>query len=81
MPLKRSGFKNTNKELGNFTGFIGRHLLRPMKSGNYAAIVEHKSQENFMAMHESPAHNEAGKRVGPLFDGSASPQFYEAIIG
>ena len=52
-----------------------------MESGNYVAIVEHESRESFMSMHESPAHSEAGKRVGPLFDGSASPQFYEVIIG
>ncbi len=77
----REWFADTNKEFGNFKGFIGRRLLKPMESGNYAAIVEHESQESFMAMHESPAHNEAGKRVGPLFDGSVSPQFYEVIIG
>ncbi len=77
----REWFAETNKVFGNFTGFIGRRLLKPTKSGNYAAIVEHESQESFMAMHESPAHNKAGKRVVSLFDGSASPQFYEVIIG
>lgn len=77
----REWFADTNKEFGNFKGFIGRRLLKPMESGNYAAIVEHESRESFMIMHESPAHNEAGKRVGLLFDGSASPQFYEVIIG
>lgn len=77
----REWFTDTNKEFGNFKGFIGRRLLKPLGNGNYAAIVEHESQESFMAMHESPAHNEAGKRVEPLFDGNASPQFYEVIIG
>lgn len=77
----REWFTETNKEFGNFKGFIGRRLLKPEDVGNYAAIVEHESRESFMAMHESPAHNEAGKRVGPLFDGSPSPRFYEVIIG
>jgi len=77
----REWFADTNKEFGNFKGFISRRLLKPMESGNYAAVVEHESQESFMAMHESPAHSEAGKRVGPLFDGTPSPRFYEVIIG
>lgn len=77
----REWFADTNKEFGNYKGFIRRRLLKPMKSGNYAAVVEHESQETFMAMHESPAHDAVGKRVGPLFDGSPSPTFYEALIG
>jgi len=51
-----------------------------LKGGNYAAIVEHKSQETFMAMHTSPAHECAGKRVQPLFNGNPTPTFYEAIV-
>ncbi len=77
----REWFVETNKEFGNFKGFIGRRLLKPMTSGNYAAVVEHESHETFMVMHESPAHNKAGKRVGPLFDGSPAPVFYEVVIG
>jgi heme-degrading monooxygenase HmoA len=77
----REWFADTNKEFGDFKGFIGRRLLKPGDGSNYAAIVEHESRESFMAMHESPAHNEAGKRVGALFDGSPSPQFYEVVIG
>ena len=74
-------FAWTNKEFSNFKGFMGRRLLKPLKGGNYAAIVEHESQETFMAMHDSPEHAEAGKRVFPLFDGNPTPQFYEMIIG
>jgi heme-degrading monooxygenase HmoA len=77
----REWFARTNKEFANYKGHIGRRLLKPMKGGNYAAIVEHASQETFMAMHDSPAHAEAGKRVEPLFDGTRTPQFYEVIIG
>jgi len=74
-------FASTNKEFADHKGFIGRRLLKPIKGGNYAAIVEHESQETFMAMHNSPAHDEAAKRVGPLLDGKPIPEFYEAIIG
>ena len=77
----REWFTWSNKEFANSKGFISRRLLKPIKGGNYAAIVEHESEETFMAMHSSPKHDEAGKRVHPLFDGSPTPQFYEVIIG
>ena len=77
----REWFAWTNKEFANYKGFIGRRLLKPVKGGNYAAIVEHESQETFMAMQDGPAHAEAGKRVGPLLNGSPTPQFYDVIIG
>jgi heme-degrading monooxygenase HmoA len=75
----REWFAWTNKEFANYKGFIGRRLLKPVKSGSYAAIMEHESQETFMVMNSSPAHAEAGKRVGPLLDGSPTPHFYEVI--
>jgi len=74
-------FTSTNKEFANHKGFIGRRLLKPIKGGDYAAIVEHESQQTFMAMHNSPAHAAAAKRVGPLFDGNPTPELYEVIIG
>jgi heme-degrading monooxygenase HmoA len=77
----REWFAATSKEFANYEGLIGRRLLKPVKGGNYAAIVEHESQETFMVMNNSSAHAEAGKRVGPLFDGSPTPQSYEVIIG
>lgn len=77
----REWFAETNKIFASHKGFIGRRLLKPMKEGNYAAIVEHESHETFMAMHESPAHDEAGKRVIPLFEGMPTPNFFEVIIG
>jgi hypothetical protein len=55
--------------------------LKPLKDGDYAALVEHETQETLMAMHNSPAHDEANQRHGPLFDGNPSLQFYEVIIG
>ena len=77
----REWFASSNKEFANYKGFIHRRLLKPLKGGNYAAIVEHESLETFMAMHNSPEHGEADKRVAPLFDGNKTPQFYEVIVG
>jgi len=72
--------KATNKEFAKNKGYISRRLLKPVKSGSYVAIVEHESQETFMAMHNSPGHYEAGKRVAPLFNGNPTPKFYEVIV-
>ena len=77
----REWFAWSNKEFAKCKGFINRRLLKPLKEGNYAAVVEHDSRETFMAMHTSPIHDEAGKRVVPLFDGSPTPEFYEVIVG
>ena len=74
-------FAWSNKEFAKHKGFISRLLLKPLKEGNYAALVEHDSRETFMAMHTSPIHDKAGKRVAPLFDGHPTPQFYEVIAG
>ena len=61
-------------------GFISRRLLKQVKGGSYAAVVEHESRKTFMAMHNSPGHDEAGKRVEPLLDGNPTPTFYEVIV-
>ena len=74
-------FASSNEQFSTFKGFIRRRLLKPLKEGNYAAIVEFENQETFQAMHSSPAHDKAGERVMPLFDGSPTPLFYEVVIG
>ena len=77
----REWFAWSNKEFARHRGFIGRRLLEPTEGGDYAAIVEHESRETFMDMHNSPGHDEAARRVGPLFDGNPTPRFYEVIVG
>ena len=74
-------FVSSNQTFRNFSGFISRKLLKPLKGGNYAAIVEFENQAAFQAMHGSPAHDKAGEQVMPLFDGNPTPQFYEVVIG
>jgi heme-degrading monooxygenase HmoA len=76
----REWFAWSNKEFAKQKGFVGRRLMKPIKGGNYTAVVEHESQETFMAMHKSPEHDEAGKKVEPLFDGKPTPTFYEVIV-
>jgi heme-degrading monooxygenase HmoA len=74
-------FASSNQTFSNFSGFMGRRLLKPLSGGNYAAIVEFKDQASFQAMHSSPAHAEAGDQVRPLFDGKPTPTFYQVIVG
>jgi len=74
-------FAWSNQAFSKFEGFISRRLLKPVEGGNYAAIVEFESQAVFQAMHSSSAHDEAGKRVRPLFDGVPTPKFYEVLQG
>jgi heme-degrading monooxygenase HmoA len=77
----RHWFASTNQVFSHFEGFISRRLLKPLDGGNYAAIVEFTNQAAFLAMHESPTHDEAGERVKPLFDGKPTPKFYEVLAG
>jgi heme-degrading monooxygenase HmoA len=77
----REWFALSNQQFSTFKGFIRRRLIRPLEGGNYAAIVEFENKEAFNAMHSSPAHDKAGKLVGPLFDGNPTPHFYEVVIG
>jgi heme-degrading monooxygenase HmoA len=77
----REWFASSNEQFSTFKGFIRRRLLRPLEGGNYAAIVEFENQEAFNAMHSSPAHDKAGERVKPLFDGNPTPHFYEVVTG
>ena len=76
----REWFAWSNQEFAKHEGFIRRRLLKPLEGGTYAAVVEHESRETFMAMHTSPFHDEAGRRVVPLLDGHPTPQFYEVIV-
>jgi heme-degrading monooxygenase HmoA len=77
----REWFSWSNGIFGQFEGFISRKLLIPKKgSGNYVGVVEHESEETFMAMHSSEKHRKAGERVIPLFDGKPTPSFYEVIV-
>ncbi len=77
----RDWFAWSNKEFSKHKGFVRRRLLKPLETGNYAAIVEFESQEDFAAMHSSPEHDKAGALVKPLFDGTPTPHFYEVILG
>jgi heme-degrading monooxygenase HmoA len=74
-------FASSNQTFRDFSGFISRRLLKPLKGENYAAIVEFENQAAFQAMHSSSKHDEAGHQVRPLFDGTPTPTFYEVIIG
>ena len=76
-----SGSPNFNRAYAEHRGFVRRILLQPQNGGNYVAIVEHESQETFMAMHTSSTQAALRLRVEPLFEGSPRPAFYDVVIG
>ncbi|MDY0212868.1 MAG: antibiotic biosynthesis monooxygenase family protein [Desulfuromonadaceae bacterium] len=75
----RKWFDSSGKTFSGYPGFISRRLLEPVSSENYAAIVEFTDQAAFKAMHGSPAHDDAGEEVKPLFDGKPTPTFYQVV--
>jgi len=77
----RKWFDSSNQAYSGFQGFISRKLLKPLESGNYAAIVEFENRAGFKAMHSSSIHDKEGEQVGPMFDGKPTPKFYEVIEG
>jgi heme-degrading monooxygenase HmoA len=72
-------FKWSNQVYSKFDGFISRRLLRSTEGGEYIGLVEHESEETFMAMHLSPERQKAWDKVKPLLDGSPEPTFLEVI--
>ena len=73
-------FKWSNSEFRKFSWFIRRSLLEPENGGTYVDIVKMETKEAFLAMHSSPIHEEAGKKVASLFQGNPKPTFYKIII-
>ncbi len=74
-------FEWSNTVYEKFDGFISRRLLKPTKGRrNYIGIVEHKTEETFMAMHLSDERQKAWAKVEPLLDGTPTPSFYEVAI-
>lgn len=77
----REWFGWSNSIYRKFEGFVSRRLLKPARGKkNYAAIVEHESEDTFMAMHTSEERKRAWERVEPLLDGAPVPGFYYVII-
>lgn len=74
-------FSAAKKELAGMKGLIGWRLLKPVAGGSYTALIEHESQETFLAMRNSPTHAEVAQRLLPLLDGSPSPQLFEVVVG
>jgi len=73
-------FEWSNSVYSSFKGFISRSLLKPTEKGNYVGLVEHESEETFMAMHLSDERQKAWAKVEPLLTGSPTPSFYTVLI-
>ncbi|NWF87134.1 antibiotic biosynthesis monooxygenase [Candidatus Bathyarchaeota archaeon] len=57
-------FEWSNTVYKKFDGFISRRLIKSTKGKkNYAAIVEHESEETFMVMHLSDKRQKAWAKV------------------
>jgi len=77
----RKWFEWSNTVYEKFDGFISRRLLKSKRGRrNYVAIVEHESENTFMAMHLSDERQKTWERVEPLLGGSPTPDFYEVVI-
>lgn len=76
----REWFEWSNEVYSSFDGFISRRLLVSNK-GAYAGVVEHESEETFMAMHLSPERQQVWDRVAPLLEGPPKPTFYSVPEG
>ena len=70
-------FRRSSDVFAKHPGFISRTLLKATnEAGHYAAVVEHESQETFMAMHLSDERQALFGQVEKLIDGMPEPQFY-----
>jgi heme-degrading monooxygenase HmoA len=74
-------FAWSNEEFAKFNGFIRRRLLKPQGDGNFVALIEFASYENFKAVGDSPFHAVSARRVLPLLEGNPAPAMYHSIIG
>ncbi len=75
----RKWFEWSNGVYARFNGFISRRLLKSKEEGIYVGLVEHESEETFMAMHLSKERQEAWAKVEPLLQGSPTPMFYTVV--
>jgi antibiotic biosynthesis monooxygenase (ABM) superfamily enzyme len=77
----RDWFTSSNTVYARFPGFISRRLLKfSGEEAGYWAIVEHETEETFMAMHTSPERAEVWGTVEPLLAGKPNPRFFEVVV-
>ncbi len=76
----RKWFEWSNEVYASFAGFVSRRLLKSLKDGTYVGLVEHESEETFMAMHLSPERQKAWEKVEPLLQGSPTPTFHTVVV-
>ena len=81
MPTFGNGLPLQAKRSAIFPVLSVGNFWSQQKGGDYAAVVEFRDKTAFQAMHSDPKHDEAGKQVAPLFDGSPTPTFYQVISG
>ena len=75
----RKWFEESNKLLQDTEGFISRRLLES-EDGDHRIIVEHKSKESFIKMHQSPIHQNLHKTAQTFFAESPKRKTYQVIV-
>ncbi|HWR44900.1 hypothetical protein [Sporomusa sp.] len=74
-------FAWSNEEFSQFKGFVRRRLLKSQGGGNYAALIEFETFEDFKVVGGSPFHAVSAKRVAQLLDGNPVPASYVEVMG
>ena len=78
-PEFKKWFCESNKILENFDGFISRRLLES-QDGSHRIIVEHKSKETFVNMHQSSEHAELHEQASTFMEKPAIRKSYQVIV-
>lgn len=74
-------FNWSNQEFAKFKGFIRRRLLTPSSGGNFVALIEFETFEDFKMVGDSDFHAISAKRVSELLEGNPVPASYVEIMG
>ncbi len=71
-------FKESNTIFSKFDGFVSRRLLVSAK-GSYAGLVEHRSKDTFMKMHNSKERDELHAKAATILEGEPKAGLYEVV--
>jgi heme-degrading monooxygenase HmoA len=74
----KNWFKESNKELSKFDGFVSRRLLES-HNGKNIVLVEFENKEKFEAMHKTQEHMRIQSKAHSYMETLPKPTFYEVV--